>query len=198
MIVADHGDEFFEHGNKGHHRTVYDEVLHVPMMIRFPHGEHAGQTVDTQTSLLDVFPSILDAAGLAVPAGAEGESLVAWIRGDASKREAVYSDFYDKRGFNLQVSRRTPAEKTIQHFNRITHPSQGSLEEYDLSRDAAEKSNLVRGRPAETATAVRAMTAWLDGQWRFHRQVEASSGNASIKIDNETMQRLKSLGYVGN
>ena len=44
-----------------------------------------------------------------------------------SKREAVYSDFYDKRGFNLQVARRTPVAKTIQHFNRITHPRRGSF-----------------------------------------------------------------------
>src|SRR5882724_11719654 len=48
MIVADHGDEFFEHGNKGHHRTVYDEVLHVPFALHLPHGEHAGEKIDTQ------------------------------------------------------------------------------------------------------------------------------------------------------
>ncbi|HXC49266.1 MAG TPA: sulfatase [Candidatus Limnocylindrales bacterium] len=198
MIVADHGDEFFEHGNKGHHRTVYDEVLHVPMLLRLPGGEHAGETIDAQTSLLDVFPTLLDAAGLAAPEATEGESLAGWIRGSTSTRTAVFSDFYDKRGFNLQVSRRTPDEKTIQHFNRITHPKQGALEDYDLAGDPAEKSNRARSRRAEVASAVEAMTAWLDGQWRFHRRTETETGgNASIQIDTETMQRLKSLGYVG-
>ena len=198
MVVSDHGDEFFEHGNKGHHRTVYDEVLRIPMLLRLPGGEQGGRTIDRQTSLIDVFPTVLDAAGLSPGSGAEGESLAAWARGTQSSREEIYSDFYDKRGFNLQVARRTAGQKTIQHFNRITHPKRGPLEDYDLAKDPAEKTNRAPSGVPAVATGVEAMTRWLDDQWRTHRDFEAASGgSASIHIDDETMQRLKSLGYVG-
>ncbi|MFN2377696.1 MAG: sulfatase [Candidatus Binatia bacterium] len=199
MIVSDHGDEFFEHGNKGHHRTVYDEVLHIPFALRLPGGEHAGKTVDDQVTLLDVFPTLLDAAGFSVPGDAEGDSLVAWLRGEKPTREAIYSDFYDKRGFNLQVARRTPAAKTIQHFNRITHPKRGPLEYYDLASDADESDNRADQHPGEVAAFVDAMTGWLDRQWQMHRLAEhAAGGQESIEIDEETMKRLESLGYVGD
>jgi len=200
MIVSDHGDEFFEHGNKGHHRTVYDEVLHIPFALRLPpDAGHAGKAVDAQVTLLDVFPTLLDAAGFTPPAGAEGESLVGWLNGKAPARDAIYSDFYDKRGFNLQVARRTPAAKTIQHFNRITHPKRGSLEYYDLATDAAESDNRADQHPAELAVSVSAMTGWLEQQWRAHRHLEGGAGgNASIEIDEETQKRLESLGYVGD
>jgi len=198
MIVSDHGDEFFEHGNKGHHRTVYDEVLRIPFALRLPGGEHAGKAIETPVTLLDVFPTLLDAAGFTPPADAEGESLAGWLRGEAPKREAIYSDFYDKRGFNLQVARLTPESKTIQHFNRITHPKRGPLEYYDLASDAAESDNRADQHPAELATSVQEMTGWLDQQWRMHRRTEGSDGGgASIELDEETMKRLESLGYVG-
>ncbi len=199
LITSDHGDEFFEHGNKGHHRTVYDEVLRIPFALRLPGGEHRGKTVDEQVSLLDVFPTLLDAAGFHLPSDVEGESLAAWLRGERSTREAIYSDFYDKRGFNLQVARRTPVEKTIQHFNRITHPKRGSLEYYDLATDAAESDNRAAEHPAETASAIEAMTTWLDRRWHTHRHTEIqTAGTASIEIDDETQERLKALGYVGD
>jgi arylsulfatase A-like enzyme len=199
LITADHGDEFFEHGNKGHHRTVYDEVLRIPFALRLPGGEHSGRTVDEQVSLLDVFPTLLDAAGFRIPSDVEGESLAAWVRGQRSSREAIYSDFYDKRGFNLQVARRTPVEKTIQHFNRITHPKRGPLEYYDLAKDPAESDNRADEQPAPMAGAIEAMTTWLDLRWRTHRHTElATAGVASIEIDAETQERLKALGYVGD
>lgn len=198
MIVADHGDEFFEHGNKGHHRTVYDEVLHVPFALRLPGAEHAGRTIDSQVSLIDVFPTLLGAAGFPVPAEAEGENLVAWIRGDDSDREAIYADFYDKRGFNLQVARRTPASKTIQHFNRITHPKRGPIEFFTLANDAAESDNRADQNPGDVDASIEAMSGWLESQWRSHRRTEALTGDdASIEIDEETKKRLESLGYVG-
>jgi len=74
MILSDHGEEFFEHGNKGHHRTVYDEVLRVPFALRLPGGAHAGEKIAAQASTLDVFPTLLDAAGFTPPGDAEGRA----------------------------------------------------------------------------------------------------------------------------
>lgn len=198
MILADHGDEFFEHGNKGHHRTVYDEVLHIPFALRLPDGTGAGTSVDAQVSLIDVLPTLLDAAGLPPHVDAEGESLAAWLRGDRSSRDAVYAEFFYKRGFNLQVARRTPVSKTIQHFNRITHPTRSALEYYDLVDDPQERDDRTSDHAAKSASSLETMSVWLDAQWQAQRRAEqAAGGRESIEIDDETMERLKSLGYVG-
>ncbi len=80
IITADHGDEFFEHGFKGHRRTLYREVTQVPLVIRAP-GARAGTVVDVPVSLVDVMPTVLELAGQQVPAGVEGISLVPWLFG---------------------------------------------------------------------------------------------------------------------
>ncbi len=198
LLVADHGDEFFEHGNKGHHRTVYDEVIHVPFVLRLPGKAHAGQKIENQVSLVDVLPTLLDSAAVAAPAGAEGVSIRRFFEGAPPQRDAVYSEFYDKQGFNLQVARRTPTDKTIHHFNRITHPTRGAIEYYDLAHDPREHDDLSAAQPAAVMSSVTKMGDWLNQRWRAERSAEsAAGGHASIKIDKDTMERLKSLGYVG-
>jgi len=198
LLVSDHGDEFFEHGNKGHHRTVYDEVIHVPFVLRLPGKAHAGQRVEDQVSLVDVLPTLLESAAIAVPPDAEGISVRHFFEGTPPQRDAVYSEFYDKQGFNLQVARRTAADKTIHHFNRITHPTRGAVEYYELATDPRERDDRSGQRCDAVDSSLTKMGGWLNQQWRAERSAEAAAGgHSSIKIDNETMERLKSLGYVG-
>ena len=69
-VVADHGEEFGEHGKVGHGHGLWQDLLHVPWILFVP-GRPA-QRVDTPVSLVDLFPTLLTAAGLPVPAGHEG------------------------------------------------------------------------------------------------------------------------------
>jgi len=64
LITADHGEEFMEHGNRGHHLTLYEEVMHVPMVLRAPGLAPAGARVQGSVSLADVAPTLLDLAGV--------------------------------------------------------------------------------------------------------------------------------------
>jgi arylsulfatase A-like enzyme/peptidoglycan/LPS O-acetylase OafA/YrhL len=64
VVTSDHGEEFLEHGDFGHGHSLYDEVLRVPLIVRLPGGQRAGQVVDAPVSLVDVAPTILAAAGL--------------------------------------------------------------------------------------------------------------------------------------
>ncbi len=199
IIVSDHGDEFFEHGNKGHHRTVYSEVLRVPFLMRLPKGIGRGSVVNEQVSLVDLMPTILDITGIDTPRGVEGVSLLPLVRGRPIDREAIYAEFFDKRGFNLQVARRTPEHKTIEHFNRLMHPKRRPIEAYDLSTDPRERHDLAAGRVEWLNGEMARLGSWLEQRWRVHRELErADHGTNRVKIDNETMQRLKSLGYVGD
>ena len=59
IVTADHGEEFFEHGGKGHRRTLFDEVLKVPLLLRLPNQVPAGLRVSSQVRHIDLMPTIL-------------------------------------------------------------------------------------------------------------------------------------------
>ena len=64
VVVADHGEEFFEHAGLGHRRTLYEEVVRVPTILRLPAVLPAGRTVSGPVSLADLLPTVLDILGL--------------------------------------------------------------------------------------------------------------------------------------
>lgn len=199
LIVSDHGDEFFEHGNKGHHRTLYDEVLRIPMIVRLPDRAYAGTAVEEQVTLVDLMPTILDVAGVQAPSGMQGLSLTPLMAGRRSGRSAIYSAFLDKRGFNLQTARRTNESKVIQHFNRITHPRKAPVELYDLVSDPEEQSDLSESSTTRARGELDIMAGFLEEQWIENRRLDANSGGSNrIELDDDTMEALKALGYVGD
>ena len=82
IFTSDHGEEFGEHGVVGwHSHTLYDELLRVPLLIRFPDGFAAGQTVEAQVRLLDLAPTITSAVGIEAPSTFEGIDLRRVIEG---------------------------------------------------------------------------------------------------------------------
>ncbi len=74
-VMADHGESLGAHGENTHGVFLYDETLHVPLLIKLPLNRVAGKQVDTRVSLVDVAPTLLDEAGIAVPKEMQGESL---------------------------------------------------------------------------------------------------------------------------
>jgi arylsulfatase A-like enzyme len=68
-VTSDHGDEFFEHGKKGHGNHLYDETVLVPLVLRHPATIPAGTVVEQQARLMDVAPTLLALAGVAPPPG---------------------------------------------------------------------------------------------------------------------------------
>lgn len=83
VVTADHGEEFLEHGQKGHRNNLHDESLHVPLILAGP-GVRKGVRVPEQVRLFDVMPTILDLAGLPPVPDCYGVSLRPLLEGDAS------------------------------------------------------------------------------------------------------------------
>ena len=88
LVVSDHGEEFFDHGWWQHGKTLYQEQLGVPLVIRFPGGEGAGRVVGEIAQHIDLFPTILDVAGVPAPVALPGRSL----RGDDRFCRARHAD----------------------------------------------------------------------------------------------------------
>jgi choline-sulfatase len=175
IVVSDHGDQFYEHGSVGHGDTVYQELVHVPLIIRAPGVFPAGRVVNADVEAMDVYATLLDLAGIAPGANVQGHSLTALARDEvgASPRAALTVDGQVARG--LKVDR-----------YRLVHRGPGRMELYDEFEDPLEQKDVAAARPI----ALRAMrgvlgllyayeTTWSKARWGTAANVaEAFYGSA--------------------
>jgi arylsulfatase A-like enzyme len=173
VVMADHGEEFADHGRIGHGFTLYDEVLHVPLLVRAP-GQRDRHDVRDVVSLLDVAPTIVDLAGIPAPPTFEGRSMarpasrVARAELDRPRDEMI-ADPAHRRA--LVVG----SEKMIVDVH-------GQRACYDLAADPEER------RPGDgSACAI----APLDRD-----EAGADGAAPPPPLDDETRARLRALGYV--
>ena len=90
VFVSDHGEEFVDHGGHGHGATLYQEQIHVPLIIRLPESLQSASlrsVVDTQVQQIDIVPTILDAIGFGGLAETDGRSLFPLMQAGTSRSE---------------------------------------------------------------------------------------------------------------
>jgi len=143
VVTADHGDEFREHGSIGHGSIAharpqkpYDELIHVPLIIRCP-GLGKGLIIEQVVSLLDIAPTILDSIGFQRENEFLGESLLTVIR-KRRKTSGVISESYIFRAQKEIISYRTSEWKLIVDKNT------NEYELYNLKEDPGETKNLYK------------------------------------------------------
>jgi arylsulfatase A-like enzyme len=188
IVTSDHGDEFFEHGFKGHRRTLYREVVQVPLVARVP-GMPPGAVIEAPVSLADLMPTILDLAGAPIPAGVDGRSLVEAIAGSGgeSAPRRVYADLCTRRRKECQASQASARGTLIHHFR----PRQ--LEYYDAA-DAEQQHDLVEAGGAwPMQEEMTTLAEQLSSSWAAYRRVEGS--RSAVTVDDATRDRLRALGY---
>lgn len=182
VCVGDHGEGLGTHGEDEHGIFLYDEAVRVPFLLDLPKGP-GSKVIEAPVSLIDIAPTLLDAAGLPALAGAEGASLMPLIRGAAfTPRPAEYCETFCPEfdyGHSALRALRTPRWKYI----LAPQP-----ELYDLAQDPEERRNLCTEQP-DTA---RAFAKRLD---RYVASAAVPSSRA-IALSPEDLERLQSLGYV--
>ncbi len=82
VLTSDHGEELMEHGGWNHGDNLYDQQLHVPLLIRKPFAEDAGRRVASLTSLIDLMPTLLTLGGAEVPPEVMGHDLAGLLQGE--------------------------------------------------------------------------------------------------------------------
>jgi arylsulfatase A-like enzyme len=97
ILAADHGDAFYEHGTYAHGHAPYEELIHVPLVFKFPGGRYAGQRVADLVELIDIFQTVMAVVGLSPGvAGStfvQGYNLLPLLEGNSDQvREHVFSD----------------------------------------------------------------------------------------------------------
>ena len=190
VVTADHGEEFFEHGNKGHQKSLYDEVLRVPLIVRWPGRLDAGRVVDDQVRLIDVAPTIASLAGVPLSAEVQGRDLGPLMRGGTLAAEPALCELHTAKRQLFGV--RTERSKFISF--PTPHWWQFGYQYFDLESDPGERDVLPvwsRGLLAARSTLGR-----LREDADALRKRLGDTAVPGAEIDEEQRERLRSLGYI--
>ena len=187
LLVADHGEQFMEHGEIRHGKMLFNEEVHVPVMLKI--GQ-AHREVDATVSLVDILPTLLDALHLRVPAGVQGISLL--NDENARGREGVFSEINRRR--DLKAFIRYDGMKIIYDYGaprkNATVPE--SIQVFDSRRDLRERQPVEDEAVAASLKQEYAkMYAMVTGQAPAGETAEAAAD-----ISDETIEQLKSMGYM--
>ncbi len=191
-VMADHGESLGAHGENTHGIFLYDETLHVPLVIKLPLNREHGSDVENRVGLVDVAPTILQVAGLPIPKEMQGEALIAPAKAQPSPAEAkkagddriLYAETdYPHRGFGWSSLRAIRTGKYLY----IQAPER---ELYNQDSDPEDLHNL--------AASSRAVADTLGGELAQFREKTSQSLNDLAKPDPDQVKKLAALGYVGS
>ncbi|HIG70845.1 MAG TPA: hypothetical protein EYG46_06800 [Myxococcales bacterium] len=192
-LVADHGEEFYEHGGWWHGLTLYDEQIHVPFLIKWAEGMPSApaSSVAELARSLDMAPTLIAAAGAEIPAAMQGVDLMQ----EGNTRGAADLEAYaeeDHEG-NVVWSLRTKTMKLIQ-ANEGNPRGLEETELYDMRSDPTEMKNLAgSGYDADITTL--AARAEYQLKTALGEQVE---GGGDAAMTKEDCLQLMNLGYITN
>ncbi len=201
VFGADHGDTFGEHGIHGHARNVLTPVVSVPLVIRLPFRVEPPARVATQVRNLDLAPTLLDLAGIAIPASFEGLSLLPLVTGEAEESDRpsyaalgvpLFPDASVQSALNdgswTYARNATPADDDPEAYEgKAVAPGAEFL--FDRRVDPGENANLLT---RELAEAER-MRMLLDGHLAQRDEGVVESG---VRIDPGIAERLRAMGYL--
>jgi len=176
VLTSDHGEEFMEHGSIVHTKTLYDELLAVPLIVRGP-GTPAARRVRSMAALIDIPPTVLGLVGIDPPAGLDGIDLAESWRDDTVPERALEIETSWIDGTRAKRGIRTPTHKLIVDLES------DERELYDLIEDPGETENLYPHPAAEPLE--RALAA----------AISAEAGS-EVVLSPEDLEQLRSLGYV--
>ena len=181
FLTSDHGEEMGEHAgaypdepipaDSRHGHTQYQEVLHVPLLVRPPGGGHA-RRVERPVRSLDVVPTILEIAGVELPDGLAGHRLAEALGEDGREAPAV-----------SEAIRYGSERKAVREGRWKLVAHEGRKELYDLEADPNEQRDVASSH----SDVVARLSVALPG---------ASEAGSSAEVDEALREQLQALGYV--
>jgi arylsulfatase A-like enzyme len=184
VVTSDHGEEFLEHGSWEHQKTLFEEVIRVPLIVSGPGV--AARRESRPVSLLDVAPTILDFLSLKPAPSMKGLSL---LRPAPDHRETYGETDNTPDGSRLSFLRNGASSwKAILRIDPVRQTVRSSLW-FDLKADPGEKTNRPPPESRRAAIEARATDEALKS-----RSLAAST---PVELSAEEKEKLRALGYIG-
>ena len=183
VVVSDHGEEFLEHGGLVHHETLYQEMLRVPLVIKFPKQMWAGHREQALWQHIDLAPTLLFQAGVEVPEEMEGE---VYLPDRALAERPAFFSLYSNRGRRRAEGVRVGPWKLVETHrgreNRCT-----PLVLYNLDSDPEETENLLYRKPG--------LSIWLWSKLKQRRLSEPKLKRTTASPE-DVERTLRALPYL--
>lgn len=224
ILTSDHGDEFFEHGCKGHRNNLFDETLKVPLIIKFPSGSASSsllrKRINQQVSIVDIVPTFLDYLNITPYNILNGRSLLPVIAGDIDAGTEAHSPFESHRFADLHGFMKCVRTNQFKYIHIAHHPKVRKRETrrfslhrlfdkirdiHDMKVEEREKTLLFDLQQDATEHHNLAMSDpklkiemhHILMNWLSEAKILAGNiGKSDFEYDEDLTEKLRDLGYI--
>ena len=188
IITSDHGEAFGERDLIQHAVSVYQDQVHVPLVIKFPNSKRSG-VINQTVSSVDILPTVLDVLGIEMQLpNVQGKSLRV-INQEESR--SIMSESYPYGGDRERHQRFMRIERAV--FSgalKLIQSTASKHELYDLENDPNELNDIFEVRAADAEQLTHQLSKWMDSNTRI------TDSQDNTELDPEVLTRLKALGYI--
>ncbi len=212
LITSDHGEGFMEHGWLGHTRDLYEEIIHVPLILRCPTVPDLPARFGDPVELIDVMPTLLEFLNIERDlSGIDGRSFAPSLLGQAPVDSLIFSEMNMMPVTLLDEARTLTFDTGMQRHDirahirgryKVIHETAGGRWEfYNLEEDPGEKSNLAEDESHPAFGPMRQrLLDWIAETEEIARRENMGADSAGVDtanlLDEETEEQLRSLGYI--
>ncbi len=188
IVLSDHGEEFYDHDDRKHGASLYQEVMRIPLMVYFP-GRFASRRIADPVSIVDVLPTLRELMADKTKPLAAGRSLVPLLEGSPARPRPVFGMFRHETP-DLEVLYERQAI-LAQNWKFVRHTEPLAEELFHLDDDPYEQRNAIRERPEAAAKLRAELDRFLAEAPRLDR-----SFAEGVRQTDEATEHLRALGYV--
>ena len=201
IVAGDHGENFGHHGLVGHGYGLHDDLVRVPLIVRYPKRFAPGSRIADQVQVQDLVPTLLELAGIdqsKYPRMDQNKSLLPEKIPSKSRKWTFSEHIRPQRETFYELAKKYPDFDPTRYVQdrrairgdgwKYIAATDGTKELYDLNLDPTENSNLALDRP-ETVSELH---AHLEG----NLPISSADGGSAMEMDDVTLEHMRALGYV--
>ncbi len=208
LIFSDHGEEFYDHMGWEHGHTLYNELIHIPLMIKFPKSEFKGKKIDAYVSICDIMPTILDYYGVKGKGkGTNTLSLYKLLKGGKKINRELLAGIHFEHNKNkknvlpqkfaiinegFKYIYNFPFTDDMKKFYTPMPQKICESEFYNLKEDGKEKNNIIDSKENQRLV-LKLRKRLLEIQKKIKL---IKKGSKNIQINEKEKKKQKTLGYL--
>ena len=189
IITADHGEEFLEHDQLGHGNNLYQETIHIPLIVKLPYSSEK-KIFDKHVNLVDIMPTILHILNIDPPEQILGqfllkrEGLLSWLKEMFIEKGVTDYNFSELDTKSISKTIMTPQWKYIYDYKEKTEQL------YNITSDRFELNNLADKEINQKNQLKEHLFEWVSNAKKYPTKKQG------FKLSPEEKEKLKGLGYI--
>ena len=195
-LTADHGEHFGDHDALGHGRTLFQAVLHIPLILRLPGGERGGHRLATPVQLVDLHPTLVSMAGVALPVAAArpGDASPLPLEERANPRPAFAQLDLDTVRAEMIYAAPWKYIRPPPYLEPAWAPTRTVL--YDLTQDPEERQNEAEAKQVIASQLEELLDLRAEGSGVLSAAVVTSAPPEVMDMPDDVQRALEHLGYI--